>query len=184
MSDELTQMLQLERPMLQSMVEASVRKRVEQLKATYQDLAGVAVHAGVPYEFRYEPWFCWTRRSELKEDTPYYRYNVDEWEHFDHDLLAPTRPIVDSWNERFDHLHKRDPDRMLLDHHELAHLRQFHGALFRAMARLHEDRVFQSHGNSIYAVLWFIQAEHELVGESLAAFNSPIVVDEYWTEFR
>ncbi len=179
--DTLKSWLATKRADLKDAVKIAVSLHVEKLKSQYKDLYGYAILPGEPYEVN-SLVAVFNRESEVKENSAYYRYSVDEWENWDQDALASVTPLIDKLNERFRSLHTSDPESFEMDEYEIAHISCFHSTFLSALQELNDENVFDIGGENFVAI-WISDSDHDIIFKSVCAMNSDKIVKEFMDEF-
>ena len=168
---------------LKHTVKTGARNHVEALKVEHPDLYGYALLPGEPYEVT-SLVAVWNRESELKEkDSPYFRYAVDEWAHWDHDALVSATPLIAELNRRFRSLHPGDPTRYEMDESEIQHVARIHQTLLDALGELLHEGVFNLGPTQPFLAIWISDSEHEIIFRSVAELNQREVVRQFQEEF-
>lgn len=180
----LEEWLKIDRTELLTAVKAAVRDCASGLIASHPDICGFALLPGTEYEVN-DICVAWTSTPEIKEDTAYYRYSVDEWPHYELDALASITPMLTALNETFADLHRgRKPEGdYAMDRFERAHIRAYQDTLLQAMRELRQEGVFAFPNAEPYLVIWLSDSGSEIMWRSVKELNCPETVSAFLGEF-
>ena len=125
--------------------------------------------------------------SDIKENSTYYRYCVDEWANWDHDALSKINPLIEDLNIRFESMHsklnsKRAND-FQLDYLQIKHIDLFHNAILFALRELVEEKIFETTKVEPFVAIWISDSDHEIIGQSVYDLNSFKISDRFFEEF-
>lgn len=179
-NETLKAWLKNERTDLKEAVKEAVRLHVKKLRSQHTDLYGYAILPGEPYEVNSLVAVS-NKKSDIKENSPYYRYSVDEWEDWDHEALASVTPLIGKINEKFQSLHTDDPVSFEMDEYEIAHISNFHNAFLSALQELIDENVFDIADRFI--AIWISDSDHDIIYKSVRELNSDSVAGEFMEEF-
>ncbi|MGY8769443.1 MAG: DUF4303 domain-containing protein [Pirellulales bacterium] len=156
-------------------IKSEIRTHVAKLQARGDQFYGYAVLPGVPYEVT-SLIVIFNRESDLdpeKGNETFYRYAVDEWANYEHEVFANSNKLIASRNSVFNELlEKIDPYDFSADDFEVAHVDKLHGTILKAMDELRLDGLFD---NDAFLVMWISDSGHEIMGKSVKRLNSESV---------
>jgi hypothetical protein len=179
---ELREWLKRERLELLDSLKVAIRKHLANLRPRYPDLYGYALLPEDACEVQYIN-AAWNWKSNIKKNTVYYRYSVDEWPQ-DYEMLKPVHSLLSDLNRQFEELHpERERDDLLYDDYEIAHRQAYHDVFLKALLELKGEGVFNFAKAEPYLAIWIPDSTHKIMGVSVMALNSPAVVNEYASEF-
>jgi hypothetical protein len=111
----------------------------------------------------------------------YYKYSVDEWQHWDHDKFPRSDSVLASLNARFAAAHQKDADNSEIDELEEAYSKSLLSAILDGVATVKAEGLF---GQSVeYLAIWISDSDNTILEESVRRLNSPAVVEEFLGEF-
>jgi hypothetical protein len=178
----LNEWLSTERTELKNSIKTAIKNHIKILTSENPDLYGYALLPGEPYEVE-SLVVAWNRLSDIKEDTIYYRYSVDEWEIFDHTSLESVTPIIAELNQKFLSMHATDPDEFELDEFQIAHIAAYNYVFITALKELKSEGVFHFGNTDLFVVIWYSDSAEELIFESVKELNSSEVFNSFMQEF-
>ena len=179
---ELKDWLALERRELLDAFKLAVRDYVTKLKTLHSDIYGFALLPGETYEVK-SLTVVWNQSQDIKKDTAYYRYSVDEWIHWDYDALDSVTPLITDLNQKFSNLHSESEDDFEMEEFEVAHIRAYHDTFLKAFRDLKSEGVFDFPNADPFLVIWISDSESEVMRDSVRELNSPKVIEEFKSEF-
>lgn len=179
---KLREWLKRDRLELLNSLKVAIRKHLAHLKPLHPDLYGYALLLEDTCKVQ-SVGAAWNWTSNIKKNTPYYRYSVDEWAQ-DFRALKSVDPLLNDLNRQFDQLHPEpDRDDLLYDDYEIAHRQAYHDVFLKALLELKSDGAFNFPTTEPYLAIWIPDSTHKIMGVSVMALNPPAVVKEYEGEF-
>jgi hypothetical protein len=127
---------------------------------------------------------AYNRESDIAPENAkdvYYRYSVDEWQNYVHEGFEASNSRLQSLLEQFRSAHSRDSDSFQLDDYEIAFVAKTNLAVLNAMLELKKNGTFD---DDTYLIIWFSDADYEIMNESAKALNKADVYERYASEFQ
>jgi hypothetical protein len=184
--DDLNAWLKSDDTKLVAAIVADIARHVSALRSSGEEFYGYAV---LPGDYCTQPnpatlAVAFNRESDIAPENAndaYYRYSVDEWANLVRDGFEATNSQLRTSLEQFRSAHSRAPDSFQLDEFELAFVAKTNRAILHALLELKDGGVFD---NNTYLIIWYSDANYEIMNESAQALNNPIVYEQYASEFE
>ena len=164
---------------------ADIRQHVETLRANGDSFYGYAV---LPGDYCTQPdhasiVVAFNRESDLNSENAqdiYYRYSVDEWQNYIHDGFDATNSLLRTLFGEFKQLHVGDPGSLQLDDYELAYIDKINNAILDALKTLRSNGTFEI---ETYIIIWFSDADYDIINDSARILNTPEIFEAFSSEF-
>lgn len=126
---------------------------------------------------------AFNRESDVDQENAndvYYRYSVDEWQNYVHDGFDATNSRLQVSFDQFKKLHKSDSDSYQLDDDEIAYVAKINNAILDALKKLKTNGTFD---DNTYLIIWYSDADYEIMNESARTLNRLEIFEKYASEF-
>jgi hypothetical protein len=172
------------RPELVKAVATGIRNQVETLRARGLEFYGYALVLGEPGDISS---IVAVSNAETDIKVPrtddqynYYRYAVEEWEHWDHDGFTEANALLVEANAQFASMHSKTDD-FELDEFEVAHANVLLDSIAQGLEAAKADGVFAP--GEPFLVVWISDFDHRIMVEAARRLNSAAVTAEFTQEF-
>jgi hypothetical protein len=184
--EELKAWLESDASELVATIVADIQRHVGTLQSLGDSFYGYAV---LPGDYCTQPnpaslVIAFNRESDIVPENsaePYYRYSVDEWQNYVHDVFDDTNSKLQSQLAQFRELHTRADDSYQLDEYEIAFVAKTNRAILDALLELKRNGTF---GNNKYLIIWFSDSDYEIMDDSAKALNAAEVYEQFAAEFQ
>ncbi|MBI1247819.1 DUF4303 domain-containing protein [bacterium] len=181
-TNDLESWLKSDDPDLIATIVADIKHHVATIRSAGQTFYGYAVLPD-DYLAAYEPGsisVAFNRESDISpehrkdaESYPYYRFSVDEWEHYVHEGFHATNFQLKSMWARF----KEDASSSEL---ERAMFDKVNNDILQALLQLKVDGTFTKDD---YVIIWIPDSDYDIMTKSAKALNSPEIFEQFSAEF-
>ncbi len=184
--DQLRTWLDSNAPELVAAIVADIQRHVCDLRSSGDSFYGYAALPG-DYCTQTNPAslvVAFNRESDLAAEhsnEPYYRYCVNEWQNYVHDGFENTNFVLESQLSEFKKLRTRAENTYQLDEYEIAFIAKTNRAVLKALVELKQNGTFN---DETYLIIWFPDAEDEIVNESARVLNTAQIYEQYASEFH
>ena len=168
---------------LKNILKNEMRKHIIELKEEYDDLYGYAILPGESYEVN-TLVVAYNRVSDIKEESAYFRYSIDEWENWDHNALASINSRIKEINDNFYSWHPENSKSIYLDKIKQSHISSFHEIILSALKDLAEEDLFDFGSHERFIAIWISDSNSEIIKKSIRELNTEKVIKEYFEEFE
>ena len=173
------------RTALVAAVADGVRSHVTGLRSGGVDFYGYALLPGEPYDVR-SLVAATNGEADIKvppddDQYHYFRYSVDEWQHYHHDGFAAANKLLAEANERFRSMHSKADDDCTMDEFEVAHADALLDAVMRGLGSAKDAGAFG--GIDPFLAVWISDSGHPIMVESVHRLNSEVVSEQFVAEF-
>ena len=187
MDAALKQWIVQPRPELVTAITAAIREHVAALAEQGTEFYGYALLPGEPGEFT-SLVAAYNSESDIKavktdEQYKYYRYSVDEWEHYDPDRFDEVNTLLADVNAQFETLHEKDPeaDEFEMDEAEEAYANALLKTFLLGFEAAKSAGVFGDTGR--FLAIWISDSDSDIMVKSVKRLNSAKVASEFMKEF-
>ena len=121
---------------------------------------------------------------EVEADDPmytYYRYNVDEWQQWDHEQFTAANRLLAALDLEFKSKHQRQGNEFIFDEIEHLYADLILEAILQGMVAAKAQGLFGK--DERFLVIWIAGSPGEITMQSLKTLNSPKVVKAFIEEF-
>ena len=115
------------------------------------------------------------------EDYRYYRYSVDEWEHYEPEGFEAVNQLLREANLRFASLHSKQEGDYVMDDFEIAHSNSLLEALLCGLEAAKAEGVFGT--SEPFLVMWISDSGNDIMMKSVRHLNSAGVARAFKKEF-
>ena len=162
-----------------------VRAHVAALRSGGAEFYGYALLPGEPYDIR-NLVAATNGTADIKVPSDddlyrYYRYSVDEWQHYHHGGFAEANRLIAESNERFRSLHSKADGDYTLGEFEVAHVDALLDAVVRGLGAAKLAGAFG--GAEPFLAVWISDSGHRIMVESVKRLNPEAVAKEFVAEF-
>ena len=173
------------RTALVAAVADGVRSHVAALRLRGVEFYGYALLPGEPYDVR-SLVAATNGEADIKvppddDQYHYFRYSVDEWQHYHPDGFVAANKLLAEANERFRSMHSKAEDDCMMDEFEVAHADALLDAVVRGLESAKHAGAFV--GIEPFLAVWISDSGHSIMVESVRRLNSEIVSEEFVAEF-
>ena len=203
--DALQHWLSQPRTALVAAIAEGIAEHVVELRAQGVDFYGYALLPGEPYDINSLVAAANTEADIQVPQTDnqyvYYRYSVDEWEHWHNQGFSAASQQLQDLNQQFQSLHAKakaagkvpaptvEPSPFLpaflqgqvLDDFQIAHSRALLDAVVAGLQQAQASGVFGV--GEKFLVVWISDSDHEVMADSARQLNPPAVAREFVDEF-
>ena len=167
---------------LKKSIKNDIAAHVRKLKLSNKDLYAYAILPGTSYEITSLSAVS-NQIKNIKEDTPYYKYCVDEWATWEHDAFSNTNTELKNCNADFQNLHKPKGESCYLDKYETRHINNILNVILLALQELYNEGEFIVNEKALFIIIWLSDDEHPIVLDSLNKLNSKDAIESFLSEF-
>ena len=175
------------RPELVAAVTSAVREHMAALKSQGGEIYGYAILPGEPGDFS-SLVAAYNGESEIKvpstdEQYNYYRYSVDEWEHYEDDRFDEVNTLLADMNAQFETLHVKEAeaDEFELDDAEEAYANSLLKSILQGLEAARAEGVFGP--KEPFVAIWIPDSDHDIIFKAVRRLNSAKVIREFMAEF-
>ncbi|MDX1944352.1 MAG: DUF4303 domain-containing protein [Pirellulaceae bacterium] len=173
------------RTALVAAVADGVREHIAALRSGGAEFYGYALIPGEPYDIN-NLVAATNGEADIKvppddDQYRYYRYSVDEWQHYHHGGFAEANRLIAEANARFRSLHSKADGDYTMDEFEMAHADALLDAVVRGLGTAKHAGAFG--GAEPFLAVWISDSGHRIMVESVQRLNSEAVADEFVAEF-
>ncbi len=111
----------------------------------------------------------------------YYKYSVDEWQHWDFGKFPRSDSVLVSLNAQFAAAHQKNADDYEIDDFEDAYWKSLLSAILDGLATVKREGRFGQ--NVEFLAIWIADSDNPIVPESVRHHNSSKVVEEFFSDF-
>jgi hypothetical protein len=185
--DQLAKWASRNRPEVIDAVAADIREHLAAIPSR-EDVYGYAILPGDPTtsaDGMGSLVAAYNRRADIsvgpdESEFTYYKYSVDEWQHWDHGKFPRSDSLLTSLNGQFAAAHQRDAN-VEIDELQEAYSKSLLDAILDGVA------IVKSEGRFSQAVeflaIWISDSDNPILEESVRRLNSPEVAEEFLGEF-
>ncbi|GGG48308.1 hypothetical protein GCM10011414_17600 [Croceivirga lutea] len=172
-----------------SELKVAIANNVEFIKSKYPDFYGYSILPGEPYNngngsvINMHLIIAYNNISDIKEDEIYYKYSVDEWEHYDNKSLESITPIIKSLYSEFEAVYN-EKSNSSNPKAEMKLINKFQGTILSVLKELKNEGLFNLEKNNPFLVIWISDSESEIIYKSVKELNSQDVIEEFEYEFH
>lgn len=176
--------------LLKAELKLAIKNNVESIKSKHSDFYGYSILLGEPYNngkgtvIDMDLVVAYNNTSDIKEDGIYYKYSVDEWEHYDDLTLKLVTPVIENIYSDFITIYRENPNRLSTPKAETKLINKFHGTILSALKELKNEGLFNLEKNNPFLVIWISDSESKIIYESVKELNSQKTIKEFESEFQ
>lgn len=186
--DQLAEWASQTRPELSDAIAADIRQHLAGIPSP-DDVYGYAILPGDPTTSANgidSLVAAYNRLGDIsvgpdESDFAYYKYSVDEWQHWDHGKFPRSDSILNSLNARFAGAHQKDADDFKIDALEGAYSKSLLDAILDGLAVVKFEGLFSQ--SVEFLVIWISDSDNPILKESARRLNSSEVADAFFSEF-
>ena len=176
----LARWLSSEDPKFVDAIVSDIERHVDSLRSNGQSFCGYAI---LPGDYRTQPEpasivVAFSRESELTDD--FSRFSVNDWQNFVYDGFAKTNSELKSLLNEFRDRHTRIQDGPIIDDYEVAYIEKIDRAILNALLELKRLGVFT---DDQFIVIWYSNADCDIVNDSARQLNVPDTYKKFKTQF-
>lgn len=173
------------RAALAAAVADGVRAHVAALRSAGAEFYGYALLPGEKYEIGN---LVAATNSEADISAPpddemhaYYRYSVDEWQHYHQGCFEEANRLIAELHRQFDSLHSKPAGECRMDEFELAHADALYAAVIQGLDDARQTNAFA--GTEPILVVWIPDSDASVIIESAKRLNSEAVANQFVAQF-
>ena len=173
----------------ESELKVAITNNLDSIKSKYPDFYGYSILPGEPYNnangsvIDINLVVAYNNLSDIKEDETYYKYSVDEWQHYDTDALESITPIISDLYEEFRQLYPEKSGSLSTPKEEVKLINKFQGTILSVLKELKNEGLFNLEKSSPFLVIWISDSESEIKFKSVKELNAQEVIEEFKSEF-
>ncbi len=111
----------------------------------------------------------------------YYRYCVDEWEHWEREGFDKANALLVEANTKFKSMHSKEDGDCRMDEFEKAHSDALLDAVVRGLEVAKNVGAFGE--SEPFLAVWIADSDHEILPKSVRRLNSELITRDFLLEF-